>query len=629
MPSSKRNGRRRPARGLDVGDLYGSDPADLYTVYDPTLEVDPMAAPIGPMFRELPPSFRVAPAQPPAFVERSMAPRPAPAQPMARPAPQAAPSGLPTVPGMRMPRDYDGPVSPALLPQYGGRYMPPRDQWAAELDAEQQAGRVGLGQLPDIIQARQKYDESIPGRANRLSELQGEAEEIQGGLSLEQLAIQDLENQRQQALEREKRAELAANDLQRRELAQARADAVERETQRYRTMADQIRSTEIDPERYWKNKTSGQKVQSTIALFLGTLGSGLAQMGGVNLPNLAWEKIQGEIERDIAAQSENMANKRDGLAAQSGLLGMVRQHYDDLDQAKIASEAMMLRNYASLTNSLALDSGSKDIAARGKALSDLLDNAAAQREQALQLQAAESEELARQQAAAAAAAAAQAQAARLADLENLGWEDIDTDDARKRIIPGLGLMAYTSDDAKVIKDAAAKVGTINDALRDLEALIDRGADVPYSEASKEYESKQAVLLSAINVAQGQGAISESDAERVLKSVPNAAALGKNANAKAALRTTRQYMDNMLRREAVARGAVPIERRYGMVGAGPKAKVVRQFRMVEQPKDEAGGAMDVESLFTPTTQETPLTVREVIDKRYREQGGAGGAPPGVE
>lgn len=610
-------------------DLYGSDPSALYTVYDPTLDADPMAAPIGPMSRELPPSFRVAPAPPPQLVPpRSMAPAQV-ARQMPAAAPRLAPAGLPTVPGMTMPKDYDGPVSPDLLPQHSGYYMPPRAQWAATLDAEQKAGRVGLGQLPDIIEKRQKYEQSVPGMANRLSELQGEAEEIEGGLGLEQLAIQDLENQQQQALEREKRAELAANDLQRRELAQARADAVEKETARYRTMADEIRATEIDPERYWKNKSSGQKVQSTIAMFLGTLGSGIAQMGGVNLPNYAWEKIQAEIQRDIEAQAANLDNKRAGLAAQSGLLGLVRQHYDDLDQAKAAAEATMLRNYASMTNSLALDSGRKDIAARGKALADLLDNAAARREQALQLQAAQTAELARQQAAAAAAAAAQAQSAQLADIANLGWEDIDTDDARKRIIPGLGLMAYTEKDANTIKDAAAKVGTINDTLRDLEALLDRGADVPGSEASKEYDSKQATLLSAINVAQGQGAISGADAERVLKAVPNASLIGKRDNARAALKATQQYMSNMLRREAVSRGAVPIERRFGTVGRGNKAKVVRQFRMVEQPEAQSGGPMDVESLFTPMTESTPLTDREAIDRRYRAQQGQGGAPPTAE
>lgn len=610
-------------------ELYGSDPAALYTVYDPTLEADPMAAPVGPppMSRELPPSFMVAPVAPaPAYVERS--PAPAPVRPMARPAPQPAPASLPTVPGMQMPADYTGPLDPALVPQYGGRYMPPREQWAATLDSEQKAGRVGLGQLHDIIRGRQEYEQSLPGRANRLSELQGEAEGIAGRQQLEQMAIQDLDAQRQQALEREKRAELAASDLQRREIAQARADAVERETRRYRAMADEIRSAEIDQERYWKNKTSGQKVQSTIAMMLGTLGQGIAQMGGVNLPNYAFEKIQSEIQRDIEAQMANLDNKRAGLSAQSGLLGLVRQHYDDLDQAVSATESAMLRNNASLVTSLSLDSGRADIAARGRALADLLENAAAQRDAERQLAAANSAEIARQQAAAAQAAAAQAQSARLADIDNLGWEELDTDDARKRIIPGLGLMAYTEKDAATIKEQAAKVGTINDTLRDLTALLDRGADVPGSEAAKEYSAKQAALLSAINVAQGQGAISESDADRVLKAVPNADLIGSRANAKAALRATQQYMSNALRREAVSRGAVPIERRYGMTGTGAKARVVRQFRMVEQPEAQQGGT-DVESLFVPTAPTAPLSSAETIEARRRAQGGQGGAGPGEE
>jgi hypothetical protein len=516
------------------------------------------------------------------------------------------------------------------MPQYGGRYMPPAEQWGADVNA---AG-LGPSQLVDVIQARQAYDASPAAARADLARTAGDRGQIEGALAGGLYEQQAQQAEQRAALEEQKRAELKAQQAEQLERQNARRAALDAEMTRYRQAVDSARSTDIDPERLWKNKTSGQKVLGTIAVFLGGIAQGLGGMGGRALPNAALDRLNMEIDRDIDAQKANAGMKRDAVGLQGGLLQMMRAQYDDDDRAGMATKAAILDRYASITESMALDAASKDARLRGAGLAAEMRRQRDELEKALQVSAIDQEEAEYQARLAAAAAAAQAQSAQLAQLENLGWEDFDTDDARKRVIPSLGLMAYTEKDAGVIKEQAAQVGTINDALGDLAALLDRGADVPGSKASKEYEAKQAVLLSAINVAQGQGAISESDADRVLKSVPNAALIGSRANAKAALEATKGYMANALRRQAVARGAVPIEKRIGMSGTGSKAKVQRQFRMSEQPEQGTGTQnLDVESLFTPTGEGTPLTQTEVVESRrqkaIRETGGAGGAGPGEE
>jgi hypothetical protein len=529
-----------------------------------------------------------------------------------------------------MPAEPSGPPPARLMPQYGGRYMPPAEQWGAEVDA---AG-LGPSQLVDAVQARQAYDASPAAARVDLARTAGDRGQIEGALAGGLYEQQAQQAERRAALEEQKRAELRAQQAEALERQTARRAALEAETTRYRQAVESARSSEIDPERMWKSKTTGQKVLSTIAVFLGGIAQGLGGMGGRALPNAALERLNMDIDRDIEAQKANAGQKRDAVGLQGTILQMMRQRYDDDDRAGMAAKAAVLDRYASLTESMSLDAASKDARLRGAGLAAEMRRQRDELEKALQVSAIDQEEADYRARLAAGAIAAQAAAAQQAQLQNLGWEDFDTDDARKRVIPGLGLMAYTEKDANTIKDQAAQVGTINDALSDLAALLDRGADIPGSKSAKEYEAKQAVLLSAINVAQGQGAISESDADRVLKSVPNAALIGSRANAKAALEATKGYMSNALRRQAMARGAVPIEKRIGMSGSGSKAKVQRQFRMAEQPEQGTGAQnLDVESLFTPIGEGSAPTKAETVEARrkqsIRETGGAGGATPGEE
>lgn len=87
----------------------------------------------------------------------------------------------------------------------------------------------------------------------------------------------------------------------------------------YDELSKSVASGKIDPNKYWHDKSTGQKIGAAVAIMLGGIGSGLT--GG---PNQALNVIQKGIENDIAAQKENLGNKRsllsDNIRAQGSLM---------------------------------------------------------------------------------------------------------------------------------------------------------------------------------------------------------------------------------------------------------------------------------------------------------------------
>ena len=68
----------------------------------------------------------------------------------------------------------------------------------------------------------------------------------------------------------------------------------------------------IDPDRFWNDKSTGQKVMATIGLILGGIGSGLTGQ-----PNAALQVLQNQIDKDIESQKLNaeqaLAKKKHAL----------------------------------------------------------------------------------------------------------------------------------------------------------------------------------------------------------------------------------------------------------------------------------------------------------------------------
>jgi hypothetical protein len=74
-------------------------------------------------------------------------------------------------------------------------------------------------------------------------------------------------------------------------------------------VSDDLANSKLDPERWWKNRNTGQKIAGTIGLILGGIGQAFG--GG---PNQALALIDKSIERDVDAQKVELGKKENQLS---------------------------------------------------------------------------------------------------------------------------------------------------------------------------------------------------------------------------------------------------------------------------------------------------------------------------
>lgn len=125
--------------------------------------------------------------------------------------------------------------------------------------------------------------------------------------------------------------------------AQARGDAraaQEAESQgKFDALSAKVNAeSKEDPERFWKNQSTGQKVGYGIALALGTVGSSF--LGEKH--NQVLDMINRHIDDDIASQRANYQHDRNRLGDVKDLYGMARQSGLDNEAAtRFAKEHML------------------------------------------------------------------------------------------------------------------------------------------------------------------------------------------------------------------------------------------------------------------------------------------------
>lgn len=71
---------------------------------------------------------------------------------------------------------------------------------------------------------------------------------------------------------------------------------------------DAVSKLHADPSRWWNSRTTGQKIAGAIGVFLGGIGAAIT-----HTQNAALGIIEREIDRDIEAQKENIANQHNAL----------------------------------------------------------------------------------------------------------------------------------------------------------------------------------------------------------------------------------------------------------------------------------------------------------------------------
>lgn len=255
-------------------------------------------------------------AAPPAVYN---APAPAPAWAPPDPIAGLRSAPPPNKPGAGVMTGYDPladrePATPATAP-VGPPPPPPVN------DAQPPIARVsGGGMLP-------------AHEASRLGPTQWAALEA-GNQAQEQAIGGMVANNEAQAASADEMYMRHALDARQREeaanqVALAREDELRSRASDFDRQARTLAQEKIDPGRFWASRSTPQKVASFISIALGGFLSGAR--GG---ENLAWTRVNEEIERDVRAQELSFQMRKSGLEASHTAYGMAMQRYQSADAAR-------------------------------------------------------------------------------------------------------------------------------------------------------------------------------------------------------------------------------------------------------------------------------------------------------
>ncbi len=165
-------------------------------------------------------------------------------------------------------------------------------------------------------------------------------------LNMQQRGVRELgqaqaEGAEAQAQEFENLAKASADfDLQVKDIREKRE--VERATLMDRIgtiQKENAAKAEINPNRFWENKTTGGKITSAIAIMLGALGGVMTGQGG----NAAMDIINKSIDQDINAQKDAYEKGRTRLQDEKSTYATVMDEYGNKEMATLAARASNLQ----------------------------------------------------------------------------------------------------------------------------------------------------------------------------------------------------------------------------------------------------------------------------------------------
>ena len=239
-------------------------------------------------------------------------------------------------------RAYYAPQAPALPAELGAS-----SGYGAAYDAARDSGRFTPQQLQAAEAARAKYAGTPLG-------LQGEGMRIGSEGTLADITA-NIAEQRALATAQERADAASANaavvdEAQAKRFEAMRAEFDESQNKRLADM-DELRAdiakTKIDPSQYWSKGSGFGQALSLLSVAIGGFAKGYS---GGRLENTGLKMLDQAIDRDIAAQRDNLSAKRGLLAESQSVFAMARQKFGD-DQA--AAEFTKARQNETLKNAAA------------------------------------------------------------------------------------------------------------------------------------------------------------------------------------------------------------------------------------------------------------------------------------
>jgi len=104
-----------------------------------------------------------------------------------------------------------------------------------------------------------------------------------------------------------------------------------------RVMADTIAKGEIDPNRLWNSKSTGQKIAAGIFMLLGSGGDAINKSPGATV-----KAFEGAIDRDIAAQNTSLESKKHAAGLYEHLFQMGLQKFGSKEAGDALRKQAML-----------------------------------------------------------------------------------------------------------------------------------------------------------------------------------------------------------------------------------------------------------------------------------------------
>lgn len=146
-----------------------------------------------------------------------------------------------------------------------------------------------------------------------------------------------------------------------------RTKALDAQMADYKRLQEEAAEQKEDPGRWWGNKSAGEKALGIIGIILG----GFAAAAGQENPAL--KLMNTMIDRDVASQKANIAQKGKKAEAAMNMYGQKVRQFGDENAADLATRAQMLEQFKLQSQSEALRSQSPVLMARAKDLGSQIE----------------------------------------------------------------------------------------------------------------------------------------------------------------------------------------------------------------------------------------------------------------
>jgi hypothetical protein len=280
-------------------------------------------------------------------------------------------------------------------------------------------------------------------------------------------------------------------------------------------MAQEVnKETQINPNRYWQNLSTGNKVAASISIGLGAIG---AAMLGSN-DNKAWNIINGAIDRDIEAQKSNVQNNRYKLSNAENLYGLMLHKYGDQEAALMATKAIHLGQAENMIKAQMARTNSDVAKAQGNVLLGQVKQEQTKLGVALKMQ------------------TYQLMATRQATVGD-GIENpaILPEHMQKRAVKmpnGLFRVASTDEGANLLNKESAAAKEMIHTLNKMTELQNRaGREIPWSDASKEAAALMSRLTFQNQQLEGINRLTDPDIHLINKQMGDPTAFRQDASFK--------------------------------------------------------------------------------------------------